>query len=58
MTKLDEKQIELLRNGSSGNIATVLAKAVRAFPTQAEPLPIMVKLYGAVMPSSWSMVFQ
>ncbi|EXB40854.1 tonB-dependent Receptor Plug domain protein [Acinetobacter baumannii 1440422] len=28
MTKLDEKQIELLRNGSSGNIATVLAKAV------------------------------
>ena len=28
MTKLDEKQIELLKNGSSGNIATVLAKAV------------------------------
>lgn len=28
VTKLDEKQIELLRNGSSGNIATVLAKAV------------------------------
>ena len=28
MTKLDEKQIELLRNGSSGSIATVLAKAV------------------------------
>ena len=57
MTKLDEKQIELLRNGSSGNIATVLAKAVPYFPTQAEPLPIMVKLY-VVMPSSWSMVFQ
>lgn len=28
VTKLDEKQIELLRNGSSGSIATVLAKAV------------------------------
>lgn len=28
MTKLDEKQIELLKNCSSGNIATVLAKAV------------------------------
>ncbi|MFH3639960.1 Plug domain-containing protein, partial [Acinetobacter baumannii] len=28
VTKLDEKQIELLKNGSSGNIATVLAKAV------------------------------
>ncbi|WP_342063837.1 TonB-dependent receptor [Acinetobacter pittii] len=28
ITKLDEKQIELLRNGSSGSIATVLAKAV------------------------------
>lgn len=27
-TKLDEKQLELLKNGSSGNIATVLAKAV------------------------------
>ena len=28
VTKLDEKQLELLKNGSSGNIATVLAKAV------------------------------
>lgn len=28
VTKLDEKQIELLKNASSGNIATVLAKAV------------------------------
>jgi hypothetical protein len=28
VTNLDEKQIELLKNGSSGNIATVLAKAV------------------------------
>ncbi|MEB3753764.1 TonB-dependent receptor [Acinetobacter sp. MD2(2019)] len=28
VTKLDEKQIELLKNSSSGNIATVLAKAV------------------------------
>lgn len=28
MTKLNEKEIELLRNGSSGSIATVLAKAV------------------------------
>src|SRR3990167_9509183 len=28
VTKLDEKQIELLKNCSSGNIATVLAKAV------------------------------
>ena len=28
VTKLDEKEIQLLRNGSSGNIATVLAKAV------------------------------
>ncbi|EPF77536.1 membrane protein [Acinetobacter gyllenbergii] len=28
VTKLDEKQIELLKNASSGNIATVLAKVV------------------------------
>lgn len=28
VTRLDEKQIELLKNASSGNIATVLAKAV------------------------------
>ncbi|MGA8884693.1 MAG: TonB-dependent receptor [Acinetobacter sp.] len=28
VTKLDEKQLELLKNASSGNIATVLAKAV------------------------------
>lgn len=28
ITKLDEKQLELLKNASSGNIATVLAKAV------------------------------
>lgn len=28
VTKLDEKEIQLLSNGSSGNIATVLAKAV------------------------------
>ena len=28
VTKLDEKEIQLLRNGSSGSIATVLAKAV------------------------------
>lgn len=26
VTKLDEKEIQLLRNGSSGSIATVLAK--------------------------------
>ena len=28
VTKLDEKQIEFLKNASSGNIATVLAKVV------------------------------
>ena len=28
VTKIDEKEIQLLRNGSSGSIATVLAKAV------------------------------
>ena len=55
--KLDEKQIELLRNGSSGNIATVLAKAVPGLSDSSRTITDYGQT-GPVMPSSWSMVFQ